>query len=1398
MGVITKIALRNMKRRKVRYILTVVTLVISVALFGGVMIVSDSFNEMMLKSIDEQMGTADVLIKPANSTGGWFNSSEINDDIRSVGNVDYVAYRIVGFNVYVSPTNSGNQVDNSTRTGVNGLDPQDVNEQNLGAQPYIIDFISPEKSVEKLLEYVDVKNGNKVVVISESLKIQLGKDFQVGDSIWILPNEGDLLGYNTLDTGTWLEYTVVAIIRDSGEARDFDPENPSSATLFGGGGGGLGPGIFANINNAHELVDGMINHTNEFNLCVVGTDSIYSVASVTQTLETKLASINDERDWKVNDLKSGSLATVNITMSTLRTVFLMFGLISLILSIVLMMNIFNIIKKEQEYETGMFQAIGASKSETFKLFLTQGMIMGIIGATIGTIFSYLISYVIFSVTYQSIQSLTSALGGSSLSGFEIILQPSTLILTFVVGFVSCIVAALYPSWKASRKPIIECLNPIEEKSKREKKHYWRRIILYFLGGFLILIGFWLMANAPEDVGNFSLGGGQGLGGQALGIFAPIFILFGIIWLMALSIKPLNKAFIFLFSPYLRKTKMLTEKNMLKHRKRTTLTYVMIALTTSFLIGMSVMMDSIRAGIDTTVNDFMGANVRVYTFNTPRSFESGLLNQTGVADVMGVSHQNAQININGEWVGHSLLDSDWNQSITANIVDTEKIEEHMTSTTIISPTTMSLGEIMDEIKAGNNVVIGKDFANDFSISVGDNLSIQFSFGTTYANLTALLAGDNFNAHEDTYIINMSVVAIVSNMQGFASLDLFGGASSVVSYNIFISWETYEKMAVNSLPGGGTDMIFRQLAQTGNPLVDMVQPNWFNFSNVEAILNGIGGIDYYTTRMDYITPTYNGSAADFMTSVVGIQTNSSGKLKADSFFGNNILVDQKNGSLGTTMEELLNTTEYVCVVDELYIKNHPGSGIGTNITIFPQEFNLKTVPIGSFPYFAVMTPLLNNYSSVSGSTVNLTLSDDINMSIASNQEWLEFNISTSFNPFITPFFYKAINVTIESSLNSSVDQLVLEAFNTYTNEFEELGSVNNTIELNNTFLFNSDHNYIDTATGNLILRIRGHNSTYNSNYNLSIDSLKFGVAESTKNITSPAAWSTKFEIIGIIEAPTLYNTEKYNWYAGFESGADISGNSVYISYDKARDDVYIDYRGSDYFNDKVTSVLVHVDTPENLTTYKNELLEDLFSGTGRSWSIVDLKSFILEIRTNVYDWFVWVESGVSDEDVLEEFTGYIEDRGYLIIFAFTKSYMSSTFRTIINLITFITNGLLIFAILIAMIGLVLHSLLSTMARRREIGMLRSIGLSKSGIIRTISGETIILALLGVFTGIFAGLIQGFLMVDSMPKGGFLSVTWAIPWLTIGILVSTVIITVILSSRYPAKWAANLNIIDAIRTR
>ena len=101
MGVISKIALRNMKRRKTRYILTTATLVIGVALFGGIMIASDSFYEMMLKSMDQQMGTADILIRQDDGGNGWFDPDDIDDILKDNENVELISYGISGIDVYV-------------------------------------------------------------------------------------------------------------------------------------------------------------------------------------------------------------------------------------------------------------------------------------------------------------------------------------------------------------------------------------------------------------------------------------------------------------------------------------------------------------------------------------------------------------------------------------------------------------------------------------------------------------------------------------------------------------------------------------------------------------------------------------------------------------------------------------------------------------------------------------------------------------------------------------------------------------------------------------------------------------------------------------------------------------------------------------------------------------------------------------------------------------------------------------------------------------------------------------------------------------------------------------------------------------------------------------------------
>lgn len=1403
MGIITKIALRNMKRRKIRYILTTVTLVIGVALFGGVMIASDSFYNMMLSSMNQQMGTADILVRSDKTDEGWFDQDEINDTLKDIDHIKFISYRISGFSVFVSGTIYGNQIDNSTNSAVYGLDINNKNEQELGGTPYILDAIKDVEdatNIEGLLDYKDDQTGSRVVVIIESLKIKLGKDINAGDTIQILPREGENLGYDLKDTGTWLTYTITAIIRDSGEAKDFDPKDPSESTTPSQ----RGPLIFTdNEKTTHELVDGTVNHEGEVNLCAIGLDDIHNANITTEEISKKLKELKGGKDWKESDLKTNTLERIDTTMTTMRAMFSMFGLIALILSIVLIMNIFNIIREEQEYETGMFQAIGASKSETFRMFITQGVVMGIIGSVIGTILSYFISYWIFSSVVNTLSQMTENLGtGFVPSEFEIILLPATLIMTFAVGFVSCLLASIYPSYKASKKPLIECLNPIEEKSEREKKKYAKKAIYAILGTFLIIISALFIFDVITVGGNG--GGPPGMGGNAtestIAMTAPTFMLLGIVIISALFVRPLSKGIVKMFSPYLKQTKLLTEKNILRHRKRTVLTFSMIALTVSYLVGMSVMMDSMREGVNTTVDDFMGSDARVFAFGTPRSLENDLLGIDGVDDVMGIRYQNAMVKVNGKWIGHSMLETDYDTAINFNVIDTKKVEKHMSTTTIISPSGMTLEEMMKELESGKNVVITEDFANEYKVEVGDKLPVKFSLGITYSSIQAMMSQNSTDSQEDTITVEMKVVAIVKKIQGFFTGSISFSGSGVTVYPMFISWDIYdEEIAPNELPGKGTDLVYRQMTQTGNLMLDAVQSNWFNFSTIEAIMNGISGIDYYTSRMDYSTLTFNGAGININTPVVGIHTMSNGKFRSDSDFGSNSFGEKNATYTGSTMEELLNNTDNVCVVDQIFVNNqrsngNPTFGINSLVSILPYDTDPTPVLLRVGDLNTTID--IGNGSLIEGNIANLTVSDNVNITYVSHNKDLLLNFNFSMLNYLT-VSPKPINLTIESNTNASINKIELRALNLYTNQYDKLGDINKTVEYNYTFSFNPNGSYVNITTGILKLRIIGQNATAGANYSLSIDSLNVLITQSKFNASNPLSWPT-FRVVGIINSPKLYETERYTWYAGIEAGADASGNVVYINYNKSRTLIYPDYKGKDISNDKVSSVLVHCDDPQNIASIKNTLSQTLFVSAGGLWSIVDLKSFALELRKSAFDWYFWFKSGVDEDTVLQDIQIYIQDRGYLVLFGFTRTFMISTFISMIDLMTFITYGMLILAIIISLIGLALHSLLTTMSRKREIGMLRSIGLSKKGIVRSISGETLIISLLGVLIGIFAGLIQGILMVTSMPAGGFLATTLVIPWLTIVILVLITVVVAIASSMFPARWAANLNIIDAVRTR
>ena len=88
-----------------------------------------------------------------------------------------------------------------------------------------------------------------------------------------------------------------------------------------------------------------------------------------------------------------------------------------------------------------------------------------------------------------------------------------------------------------------------------------------------------------------------------------------------------------------------------------------------------------------------------------------------------------------------------------------------------------------------------------------------------------------------------------------------------------------------------------------------------------------------------------------------------------------------------------------------------------------------------------------------------------------------------------------------------------------------------------------------------------------------------------------------------------------------------------------------------------------------------------------------------------------------------------------------------------------GLLALAIVIAILGIINTLALSVVERRREIGMLRAVGMVRGQVRRTIYLESALIALFGAIVGVAMGLLFGALFVRTLRNDGLDHI--AVPW-------------------------------------
>ncbi|MEU5040472.1 ABC transporter permease [Streptomyces griseorubiginosus] len=144
---------------------------------------------------------------------------------------------------------------------------------------------------------------------------------------------------------------------------------------------------------------------------------------------------------------------------------------------------------------------------------------------------------------------------------------------------------------------------------------------------------------------------------------------------------------------------------------------------------------------------------------------------------------------------------------------------------------------------------------------------------------------------------------------------------------------------------------------------------------------------------------------------------------------------------------------------------------------------------------------------------------------------------------------------------------------------------------------------------------------------------------------------------------------------------------------------------------------------------------------------------------------------------------------------KKDLSDSIAQMFTLMLNMLYGLLAMAVLVAVLGVINTLAMSVFERSQEIGMLRAIGLDRKGIKRMVRLESLVISLfggvLGIGLGVFFGWAAGELLGAKMA-----TYELVLPWARMAVFLLLAATVGILAALWPARRAARMNMLSAIK--
>jgi lipoprotein-releasing system permease protein len=168
---------------------------------------------------------------------------------------------------------------------------------------------------------------------------------------------------------------------------------------------------------------------------------------IARDLADKMEGLYEVRDWtRDHENFFRALKMEKTVMFVLLSLVIAIAAFNLVSSLVMLVQ-------DKQSDIAILRTLGLSTGGVMRVFMIQGLVIGLVGISLGVV-----GGVLLSVNLTYIVKVIEKITGSELmpadvyyiSGVPTVVEPSDIALVAAVSVVLCVLATLYPAWRASR------------------------------------------------------------------------------------------------------------------------------------------------------------------------------------------------------------------------------------------------------------------------------------------------------------------------------------------------------------------------------------------------------------------------------------------------------------------------------------------------------------------------------------------------------------------------------------------------------------------------------------------------------------------------------------------------------------------------------------------------------------------------------------------------------------------------------------------------------------------------------------------------------------------------------------------------------------------------------------